>query len=46
VDVKFGSFQNANDKIATLNAILKQMDTSVAGVLDLTVQNPTFKYMS
>lgn len=46
VDVKFGSFDNANDKILTLNEILKQMDTTVAGVLDLTAATPTFKYMS
>jgi cell division protein FtsQ len=46
VDVKFGSFEGANDKIVTLNEILKQMDTSVAGVLDLTATTPTFKYMS
>ncbi len=46
VDVKFGGFDNANEKIMTLNEILKQIDTSVAGVLDLTAATPTFKYMS
>ncbi len=46
IDVKFGSFDSANDKILTLNEILKQIDTSVAGVLDLTAATPTFKYMS
>ncbi len=46
VDVIFGSFEGANDKMATLNAILKDMDTSTAGVLDLTISTPTFKYLS
>lgn len=46
VDVKFGSFDDANDKIVELNEILKQLDTSIAGVLDLTAANPTFKYLS
>lgn len=46
MDVKFGSFEDANDKIMELNEIIKQMDTSVAGVLDLTAATPTFKYMS
>ncbi len=46
VDVKFGDFDNANDKMVVLNEILKQMDTSVAGVLDLTAATPTFKYLS
>lgn len=46
VTVKFGGFNDANDKIVVLNEILKEMDTSVAGVLDMTAKTPTFKYLS
>jgi hypothetical protein len=50
LDVKFGDFDDANKKIVTLNEILKQVDTSVAGVLDLTTVNSnsssTYKYLS
>ncbi len=46
VDVLFGDFDDANGKMGTLSEILKQLDTSVAGVLDLTAATPTFKYMS
>lgn len=46
VDVLFGDFEDANNKMGTLSEILKQLDTSVAGVLDLTATTPTFKYMS
>jgi cell division septal protein FtsQ len=50
LDVKFGDFDDANKKIVTLNEILKQVDTSVAGVLDLTTVNTnsssTYKYLS
>jgi cell division septal protein FtsQ len=50
LDVKFGDFDDANKKIVTLNEILKQVDTNVAGELDLTNVNSTssstYKYLS
>lgn len=45
LEVKFGSFDDANEKIAYLNEILKVTDTSVPGMLDLTVDNPVYKYL-
>lgn len=44
LDVKFGSFDDANEKIAYLNEILKATDTTVSGTLDLTPENPIYKY--
>lgn len=44
LEVKFGGFDDANEKIAYLNEILKTVDTSVAGTVDLTLDNPIYKY--
>ncbi len=45
IDVVFGSIDDAHTKIATLNEILKQLDSSEAGTLDIsdTSNNPSFK---
>ena len=46
IDVEFGSFDDANKKLLTLNEVLKQLDTSYAGVLNLTGGNPTCTYIN
>ena len=46
IDTQFGSFDNANRKILTLIEVLKQLDTSVAGKLNLTGDNASFEYLT
>ena len=46
IDVEFGSFDDANKKLLTLNEVLKQLDTSYAGVLNLTGGHPTCTYIN
>lgn len=46
IDVEFGSFEDANKKLLTLNEVLKQLDTSYVGVLNLTGGNPTCTYIN
>lgn len=46
VDVIFGDLTSSSQKLLTLNEIVKQLDTNDPGILDLTVENPTFKYIT
>ena len=46
IDVEFGSFDDANRKMLTFIEILKQLDKSYPGVLNLTGANATFQYMT
>lgn len=46
IDIIFGDLTNSSQKLLTLNEIVKQLDTNDPGVLDLTVENPTFKYIT
>lgn len=45
IDVLFGTIDDAYKKVATLNEVLKQIDTNEAGTLDIsdTDNNPSFK---
>lgn len=45
VDIKFGSFDDANRKLLMLIEVLKTFDTSVPGTINLTADKATYKYM-
>lgn len=45
VDIKFGSFDDANRKLLMLIEVLKTFDTSVPGTINLTADKATFEYM-
>lgn len=48
IDVLFGTIDDSHTKIATLNEILKQLDSSEAGTLDISDpnNNPSFKLLT
>lgn len=46
VQVIYGENDGSTGRILTLIEILKKLDTSVPGTLDLTLENPTFTYTS
>ncbi len=46
IDVDFGSFENVNKKILTLIEVIKQLDTSIAGKLNLTGENASFEFLT
>ena len=46
VQVIYGENDGSTGKILTLIEILKKLDTSIPGTLDLTLENPTFTYTS
>ncbi len=46
VQVIYGRNDGSTNRILTLIEILKTLDTSVPGTLDLTLENPTFTYTS
>lgn len=46
VDIKFGSFDDANRKLLMLIEVLKTFDTSVPGTINLTADKATYKYMA
>ncbi len=46
VQVIYGKNDGSTNRILTLIEILKTLDTSVPGTLDLTLENPTFTYTS
>lgn len=45
VDIKFGSFDDANRKLLMLIEVLKTFDTNVPGTINLTADKATYKYM-
>lgn len=45
VDIKFGSFDDANRKLLMLIEVLKTFDTSVPGTINLTADKATYRYM-
>jgi cell division septal protein FtsQ len=46
VDIEFGDFTDANEKIVRIVEILKQLDTNYAGVLKITDNGGSFKYLT
>ncbi len=46
VDVIFGDLNNSSQKLLTLNEIIQELDINDPGILDLTIENPTFQYIT
>ncbi len=46
VQVIYGENDGSTNRLLTLIEILKNLDTSIPGTLDLTLENPTFVYTS
>lgn len=46
IDVEFGDFTNANEKIVTIIEIIKNLDINDAGVVKLTNNGGSFEYLT
>jgi hypothetical protein len=46
VDIVFGDFTDANEKIVRIVEILKELDTSYSGVLTITDDGGSFEFLT